>query len=83
MRMSPEVTPIIKDYTNQKFQEDDDKDFNVKTIAQEKLIDTVPGLDAGFDEDMYNFGDEDDLPYSDRVMECQAKKIGLDACFDK
>lgn len=64
--------------------EDDDKDFNVKTIRDEKLVDSIPGLDdeQEFEEEMYNFGDQDDLPDSDREMECQTKGINRKKCFD-
>lgn len=74
--------PQIKDYSQQRYQDIDDKDFIVRTITEEKLIDSVPLLDAEFDRDMYNFGDEEDLPDSDRLMQCQAKGISQESCFD-
>lgn len=74
--------PQIKDYSQQRYQDIDDKDFIVRTITEEKLIDSVPLLDAEFDRDMYNFGDEEDLPDSDRLMQCQAKGINQASCFD-
>ncbi len=74
--------PQIKDYSQQRYQDIDDKDFIVRTITEEKLIDSVPLLDAEFDRDMYNFGDEEDLPDSDRLMQCQAKGINQESCFD-
>ena len=74
--------PQIKDYNQQRYQDIDDKDFIVRTITEEKLIDSVPLLDAEFDRDMYNFGDEEDLPDSDRLMQCQAKGINQESCFD-
>lgn len=75
--------PKVKDFSYLKYQDVDDKDFQVKTIEDERLIDSVPGLDAAFDEDMYNFGDMDDLPDSDREMQCRSKKIGYNECFNK
>ena len=74
--------PQIKDYSQQRYQDIDDKDFIVRTITEEKLIDSVPLLDAEFDRDMYNFGDEEDLPDSDRLMQCQTKGISQESCFD-
>lgn len=76
------LPPKIKDYSYQDFTPDDEKDFFVKTINDERLIDYVPGLDVEFDRDMYNFGDEEDLPNSDRIMQCQAKGIRQENCFD-
>lgn len=76
-------SPKIKDYTYQDFQETDEKDFRVKTLADERLIDSVPGLDETFEEDMFNFGDQDDLPDSDRILDCRAKGLDYDTCFDR
>lgn len=71
--LNPEhpLNVIVKDYSNQPYQEDDDKDFEVKTIADEQIINPETGLDnvEAMDDDLYNFGDEDDLPDSDREME--------------
>ncbi len=72
----------IKNFERQKYEDVDDKDFVVRTIDEIKLIDSVPGLDSEFDRDMYNFGDEEDLPDSDRLMQCQAKGIKQESCFD-
>ena len=51
-------------------EEDDEKDFHVKTVADETLITPNGGLDdeEEFVCDMHNFGDSDDLPVSDRAM---------------
>lgn len=75
--------PRVKDYSSQRFQINDDKSFEVKTIDNERLIDSIPGLDATFDDDMYNYGDMDDLPNSDREMQCRSKKVGYNECFNK
>ena len=35
----------VRDYSDQNFTPDDEKDFEVKTLREERLIDTVPELD--------------------------------------
>lgn len=71
--LNPEhpLNVIVKDYSNQPYQEVDEKDFEVKTIADEQIVNPETGLDnvEAMDDDLYNFGDEDDLPDSDREME--------------
>lgn len=71
--LNPEhpVNVIVKDYGSQPYQEDDEKDFEVKTIADEQIVKSDTGLDnvEAMEDDLYNFGDEDDLPDSDREME--------------
>lgn len=74
---------IVKDLSHQHYQEEDDKDFDVKTIKSERLIDSVPGLDEEFDRDMYNFGDEEDLPDSDREAGCKDAGISRKHCFNR
>ena len=54
----------VRDYSDQNFTPDDEKDFEVKTLREERLIDTVPELDELFEQDMYNLGNADDLPDS-------------------
>lgn len=73
----------IRDFSNRPFQEDDEKNFFVKTIAEEKLIDTAEGLDdeEGFEKDMLNYGDFEDLPDSDRETICRSKGIKTDNCL--
>ena len=44
----------VRDYSDQNFTPDDEKDFEVKTLREERLIDTVPELDELFEQDMYN-----------------------------
>ena len=73
----------IKDFSNRPFQEDDEKNFFVKTIAEEKLIDTAEGLDyeEEFEKSMLNYGDFEDLPDSDRETICRSKGINIDNCL--
>lgn len=75
----------VKDLSRKPYQDVDEKDFYIRTIKDERLIDDVPGLDdeQEFRESMYNFGDKDDLPTSDRMMECQSLNISYQDCFDK
>lgn len=60
----------IKDMTNLTYQDDNEKDFHIKTVDDENLITPNYGLDdqEEFICDMHNFGDSDDLPVSDRAM---------------
>lgn len=71
--LNPEhpVNVIVKDYTKQSYQADDEKDFHVKTIKDEPLIKVNSEQDdqEAMEDDLYNFGDEDDLPDSDRMYE--------------
>ena len=66
---------IVKDYTNQRYTVIDDKDFIVKPLKQMRLIDSIYGLDdeCEFEKNMFNFGDEDDLPDSDRSADRRCK----------
>lgn len=66
---------IVKDYTNQRYTDIDDKDFIVKPLKQMRLIDSIYGLDdeCEFEKNMFNFGDEDDLPASDRSADRRCK----------
>ncbi|MDO4161445.1 MAG: hypothetical protein Q4D80_00355 [Pseudomonadota bacterium] len=57
-----------------------DKDFHVRVIENERLIPSVQLRDADFEEDMYNFGEADDLPESDRLMVCQRKGVKQTRC---
>ncbi len=38
---------IVKDYTHQYFQEPDDEDFEVKTLREDKIVDSIPGINEG------------------------------------
>ena len=73
----------IKDFSNRPIQEDYEKNFFVKTIAEEKLIDTAAGLDdvEEFEQDMLNYGDFEDLPDSDRETICRSKGININNCL--
>ena len=53
----------------------DDKDFTIKPLKQMKLIDSIMGLDdeCEFEMNMYNFGDVENLPDSDRAMDKRCK----------
>ena len=73
----------VRDYSDQNFTPDDEKDFEVKTLREERLIDTVPELDELFEQDMYNLGNADDLPDSDRTLDCQPRGIDRRMCFGK
>lgn len=50
---------------------DNEKDFHVKTIDEDRLFDKIPGVDEDEElaEEMFNYGDEGDLPDSDRAWE--------------
>ncbi len=65
----------VKNYLYQDFQDDDEEDFEVKTMRDERLIDSLPERDdeCAFDRDMYNFGEAEDLPDSDRAMDKRCK----------
>jgi len=56
------------------------KDFHVRVIQEERLIDAIPSLDVKFDRDMEDIGSNEDLPESDRLMICQQKGIKQDNC---
>ena len=66
---------IIKDYSSYKHFEIDDKDFSIKPLSKMRLIDALIGLDdeCEFERNMYNFGDEEDLPDSDRATDRRCK----------
>ena len=56
------------------------KDFHVRVLKDERLIDSLEKRDAMFDEDMYNYGDMDNLPNSDKIIICQNKGIKQENC---
>lgn len=64
-----------KFFIKQHYIDIDDKDFIVKPLKQMRLIDTISGLDdeCEFEKNMYNFGDEEDLPNSDRATDKRCK----------
>ncbi len=59
----------------QKYVDIDDKDFVIRPLKKMRLIDVADGLDdeCEFEKSMYNFGDEDDLPDSDRAVDMRCK----------
>lgn len=71
----PNDKTIVKDYTNQRYTDIDDKDFIVKPLKQMRLIDSIYGLDdeCEFEKNMFNFGDDEDLPDSDRLSDLRCK----------
>lgn len=75
---------IIKDMSNQSYRNDDEEDFHIKAVEKNTVTDYLPERDdeRAFEADMYNFGDTDDLPDSDRIMECQSKGISQKKCLD-
>lgn len=79
----PENTMVI-DMNEEDYSEEDEQDFHIKTAADERLLDHLPERDdeEAFDADMYNFGDNDDMPDSDRLMNCQRKGISQKKCLD-
>lgn len=55
--------------------DDDDKDFHIRGIGEELLINPLNGDDEDeFVCNMHNFGDSDDLPNSDRAMISPSQK---------
>ena len=67
---------IKKNFFNKhRYVDIDDKDFSIKPLNQMRLIDTILELDdeCEFEMNMYNFGDEEDLPDSDRAMDKRCK----------
>lgn len=71
-------------YTYADWQAEDEKDFHIRTPRDERLIDFAAGLDDNRDlaRDMYNLGDADDLPDSDRVQNCRSSGIAQSDCFN-
>lgn len=62
----------IKDYSRPFYQDIDEKDFEVRTIAEGKIVNAAGADDEETMEDnLYNYGDEDELPESDRAMQNQ------------
>lgn len=70
----PEGT-ITKDFTKQRYTDIDDKDFIIRPLKYMKLIDSAIGLDdeCEFEKNMFNFGDDENLPDSDRVTDKRCK----------
>lgn len=68
-----QISQQQSDCSGQYYQDTDEKDFEIRTIREERLIDPAPGLDdeIEFAESMYNYGEADNLPDSDKAMECE------------
>ncbi len=64
-------------------EQNEEKSFEIKSIQQERLIDIAPGLDdeEEFQKNMYNFGEEEDLPDSDRETICRGRGINRKECL--
>ena len=60
--------------------ENSNKDFHIRVLKNERLIDTIQGLDADFETDMLDVGNLDNLPNSDKIMICQQKGIKEKKC---
>ena len=72
-----EQKTIVKDYTKQSYQDIDDESFRVRSLKQSRLIKLVDGFDdeCEFEKNMFNFGDEEDLPDSDRAADRRCKNF--------
>lgn len=66
---------IIKNYSSYEYIDVDSKDFSIRPLKKMRLIDTLAGLDdeCEFEKNMYNFGDEENLPDSDRAIDRRCK----------
>lgn len=60
---------------SKKIFEIDDHDFTIRPLKQMRIIDIIPELDdeCEFERNMYNFGDEDNIPESDRATDRRCK----------
>ncbi len=57
------------------YQDFDSHNFFIPPHLPESLIDSLPERDdeCAFARDMYNFGEQEDLPNSDRLMDKRCK----------
>ena len=57
------------------YQDFDEHNFFIPPHLPESLIDSLPERDdiCAFEKDMYNFGEQEDLPDSDRAMDKRCK----------
>jgi hypothetical protein len=64
-----------KNFHKHRYIDIDDKDFSIKPLKKMRLIDSILEIDdeCEFEMNMYNFGDEEDLPDSDRAMDKRCK----------
>lgn len=84
MKNTESKNTIIRNYTKLRYEDADDKDFFVKTIHDERLIDFLPERDFPdvFELDMRNIGNDENLPDSDRIADCQTRGIKREDCFE-
>ena len=85
-RVSPEIGKIrIKDFSDMSYTADDDKDFHIRTVRDETLIDSAGELDDSheFALNMFDRGNASDLPDSDRSQNCRTDGINRQTCFDR
>lgn len=75
----------VKEYSWKDFSEADEEDFHIFTNQDERLIDYVPGLDDDKElaDNMYNFGEEENLPDSDRETQCRKVGKSYKSCFNR
>lgn len=68
---------IVKDYTKQAYRDVDDESFSVRPLKGSRLIKPVDGFDdeCEFQKNMFNFGDDEDLPDSDRAADRRCKNF--------
>ena len=84
--VSPEIGKIrIKDFSDMSYTADDDKDFHIRTVRDETLIDSAGELDDSheFALNMFDRGNASDLPDSDRSQNCRTDGINRQTCFDR
>lgn len=60
---------------NRRYYDIDEHDFSVHPLDEMRLIDSDFGLDdeCEFEKNMFNFGDYEDLPPSDRATDRRCK----------
>ena len=84
--VSPEIGKIrIKDFSDMSYTADDDKDFHIRTVRDETLIDSAGELDDSheFALNMFDRGYASELPDSDRSQNCRTDGINRQTCFDR
>ncbi|MBR4106291.1 MAG: hypothetical protein IKK52_03215 [Alphaproteobacteria bacterium] len=62
----------IKDFSNSSYSDKfDDDNFRIRPLKKMRLIDTIDELDdeCEFEKNMFNFGEYEDLPASDRALD--------------
>lgn len=59
------------------------KDFHIKVLEDDRMLETIPAVDVGLDEYLEDYVSETDLPDSDRVMICQRKGLNIQRCLHR